>query len=210
MNENSVHRSDSGRLSSSRLAPKNNTPMIIVVLCIFGFMSAIVITGVVAYISNANYGNEAEKQIVAEYTNMENILAQYSLKVQEVAQVPDMKTDDLARITKESMSGRYGENGSQAVFQWLQENYPGSVTDTLYAEITQVMKAGRDKFENAQSKFIDTKRVYEVNLGYIWKGFWLRLAGYPKINLEDFQIISSEHAIDAFKTGVDKGIKLRD
>jgi hypothetical protein len=72
-----------------------------------------------------------------------------------------------------------------------------------------VIEAGRNKFENAQTKFIDTKLVYETDLGYLWKGFWLRVAGYPKIDLAKYVIISSEHAQDAFKNGVDKGLKLR-
>lgn len=168
---------------------------------------ALVIGG--SYVSNYNYGNSAEKTIQAEYKNMENILAQYSLKVKEAAQVPGMKTDDLVRVTKEAMSGRYGENGSQAAFQWIKENYPGQVSDELYTQIQQIMEAGRNKFENAQTHFIDTKRQYETNLGYLWKGMWLRIAGYPKINLDDYKIISSGHAKKAFETGVDEAIQLR-
>jgi hypothetical protein len=71
------------------------------------------------------------------------------------------------------------------------------------------MEAGRNKFENAQTKFIDTKRAYETNLGYLWKGMWLRTAGYPTINLDDYKIVSSGHAKKAFETGIDEAIKLR-
>ena len=175
------------------------------------FISVLSLIGllVMSYISNYNYGNEAENQIRAEYSNMENILAQYSLKVVEASQVTQMKTEDLSRVTKEALSGRYGPNGTQAVFQWIQENYPGNVTDDLYVQIQQIIEAGRDKFENAQTKFIDTKKVYETNLGYFWKGLWLRIAGYPKINLNDYKIISSEHAVKAFEKGVDTPVKLR-
>ena len=171
----------------------------------------VVLVGVIAgsYITNYNYGNRAEKTIAAEYENMENILAQYSLKVMEVGQVPAMMRDDLSKVTKDAMSGRYGEGGSQAAFQWIQENYPGQVDPSVYTKIQQVMEAGRNKFENAQTKFIDTKRQYETNLGYLWKGLWLRIAGYPKIDLDDYKIISSGHAQEAFETGVDNAIQLR-
>ncbi len=171
----------------------------------------VVLAGVVvgSYVSNYNYGNQAEQGIKAQYSNMENILAQYSLKVAEAAQVPGMKADDLAKVTRDAMTGRYGKDGSKATFQWIKENYPGQVTDALYVKIQQIIEAGRDKFENSQTKFIDTKRVYETNLGYLWKGFWLRVAGYPKIKLDDYKIISSDHAQESFKTGVDKGMKLR-
>ncbi|MBI2049047.1 MAG: hypothetical protein HYT29_01235 [Parcubacteria group bacterium] len=179
-------------------------------ITVLGIVAVLVATAVVSYITNYNYGNTAEKTIVAEYANMENILAQYSLKVREAAQVPGMKTEDLGKVMREAMTGRYGKDGSTAVFQWIKENYPGQVSDALYVQIQQIIEAGRNKFENAQTKFIDTKRVYETNLGYFWKGFWLRTAGYPKIDLATFVVISSEHAQEAFKTGVDKGVNLRE
>ena len=178
-------------------------------LAILGVVVVVAFIALGSFISNYNYGNRAEKALQAEYTNMENILAQYSLKVREVAQVPGMKTEDLQKVTRDAMSGRYGENGSKAVFQWIQENYPGQVTDATYVQIQQVMEAGRNEFKNAQTKFIDGKRAYETNLGYLWKGFWLNLAGYPKIDLAKLKIISSGHAQKAFETGVDEPIKLR-
>lgn len=174
-----------------------------------GIVATALLVVVVSYVSNYNYGNRAEKVIQAEYTNMENILGQYSLKVKETAQVPDMMADDLSRVVSEAMTGRYGENGSQATFQWIKENYPGQVSPQLYTQIQQVMEAGRNKFENAQTVFIDTKRAYETNLGYLWKGAWLSLAGYPKINLDEYKIITSGHAQKAFDSGVDEAIQLR-
>lgn len=179
------------------------------VLSVFGVVVGVVLIAVMSFVSNYNYGNRAEKALQAEYTNMENVLAQYSLKAREVAQVPGMKTEDLQKVTREAMAGRYGENGSKAVFQWIQENYPGQVTDATYVQIQQVMEAGRNEFKNAQTRFIDSKRSYETNLGYLWKGFWLKLAGYPKIDLAQLKIISSSHAQKAFETGVDEPIKLR-
>jgi hypothetical protein len=178
-------------------------------IAILGVLAVLIAVVAGSYISNYNYGNRAEKTIEAEYTNMENILAQYSLKVKEAAQIPGMKADDLVRVTKEAMAGRYGDGGSKAAFQWIQENYPGQVTDATYVKIQQIMEAGRNKFENAQTKFIDTKRAYETNLGYLWKGMWLRIAGYPSIDLDDYKIVSSGHAKKAFETGIDEAIQLR-
>ncbi len=183
--------------------------MIKTILAVLGVVAALVVFSVASFVSAYNYGNRAEKEIVARYTDMENILAQYALKVQEIAQVPKMKTDDLIKVTKEAMSGRYGKDGSKSVVQWIQENYPGQVSDELYLQIQQVIESGRNEFKNAQRKFIDTKKTYETNLGYLWKGFLLRLAGYPKINLDEFQIISTENVREIFKTKTDKPIKLR-
>lgn len=181
-------------------------------LILVGVLVVAGLFAVSSYYGAYNYGADAETTIEAEYKNMENILAQYSLKVKEAAQVPGMKTDDLQAVMREAMTGRYGEGGSKAVFQWIQENYPGQVTDELYVQIQRIMEAGRNKFENAQTKFIDTKRVYVATLKkdlLLSRGWWLKISGYPKINLDEFDIISSGHAQEAFETGVEEPIQLR-
>ena len=139
---------------------------------------------------------------------MENILAQYSLKVMEAGQVPSMYKDDLKEVITAAMTSKYGADGSKATFQWLKDQNI-NIDAGMYKQIQQIIESGRNKFENAQTKFIDTKRAYETNLGYLWKGMWMRIAGYPKINLDDYKIISSGHAKKAFDTGIDEGIKLR-
>ena len=173
-----------------------------------GILLALIVAGIGSYVSNANYGNRAEKQITAAWENNENILGQYSLKIAEMAQVPDMQRDDLKEVYRAAMEGRYGEDGSRATFQWLQEQNP-QLSPEVYTRLQQTMVAGRNEFRVAQTELIDLKRGYETNLGYVWKGFWLRLAGYPKLDLNKYQAITSEYAQEAFKTGVDKGITLR-
>lgn len=181
---------------------------LVTVLVVLGIFVSLALVGVVSYVSNANYGNRAEKQITAAWENNENILAQYSLKIAEMAQVPDMQRDDLKEVYRAALEGRYGADGSKAVFQWLQEQNP-QLNAEVYTRLQQTMEAGRNEFRVAQTELIDLKRGYETNLGYIWKGFWLRLAGYPKIDLSKYKAITSEYAQEAFETGVDKGIDLR-
>jgi len=164
---------------------------------------------VVSYISNHNYAVSAEAGIKAQWENNENILAQYSLRVMEAAQVPDMMKDDLTDVLTAAMQGRYGEDGSQATFQWIQENYPGQVDASLYTNIQNLIESGRKDFEAGQTMLVDRKRSYETAMGSFWSGMWIRVAGFPKINLADYEIISSDHARDAFETGVDKGLQLR-
>ena len=166
-----------------------------------------------SYVTNANLGNRSERGIEATWENNEQVLAQFSLKISEIAQVPAMYRNDVKDIYKEVMAGRYGDNGSQAMFQFLKEQNP-QIDAGLYKAIQQAMEAGRNEFKVAQTKLIDQKRTYTTNLGYVWRGFWMQTAGYPKINVgfgddpDDFEAITSEYAMDAFKTGVDKGIVL--
>lgn len=171
------------------------------------FIGALLLVGIGSYISNANYGNRAETQIKASWENNQNILAQYSNRIAEMAQIPEMQKKDLLEVYSGAMQGRYGENGSQAVFQWIQEQNP-QLNSEVYTKIQTSMESGRKDFEVAQTTLIDQKRAYETNLGYVWKGFWLNLAGYPKINLEDYKAITNDYAEGAFATGKENGVKL--
>jgi len=176
-------------------------------IALLGVVSAIAIMGAV-YISVYNSAVQSEKQIVAQYDNLKNVLGQYSLKVAEAAQVPSMYRDDLTQVYSEVMQGRYGQDGSKAMWQWLKEQNP-QIDSSLYGKIQTIVESGRDKFENQQTQFIDIKRGYETRLDYFLTGSILRFAGFPRINLADYKIIESQHGKDTFETGVDSGLKLR-
>jgi hypothetical protein len=178
------------------------------ILISLGIIGLIILLCVISFVSNYNYGNVAEKSLVATYSNMENILAQYSLKVMEAGSVPEMYKDDMKDVMTSVMTARQGEGGSKAAFQWFKEHQI-NIDASLYGKIQTIIEAGRNKFQNAQTQFIDAKRSYETNLGFLWKGMWLRIAGYPTIDLSEYAIISSGHAKEAFKTKVDKAIKIR-
>lgn len=175
---------------------------------VFAVIVAIAIGLFVNVIGIYNYGNRAEKQIVAEHNNLSNILGQYSLKVSEAAQVPEVYRDDVKEVITSSISARYGADGSKATFQWLKE-HNATLDAGVYTKIQQIIEAGRNEYANAQTRFIDIKRGYETQLGYAWSGLWLRVFGYPKIDLDKLKIATSEHAKDALETGVDKGLSLR-
>lgn len=181
---------------------------VIVLLSILGILFALGFVAVGSYVSNANYANEAETQIKAVYRDNQNILGQYSLKVKEAAKVSDKYSEAITRFVTDSMTGRYGESGSKAQWQWIQENIP-QFDATLFTKIQQIIEAGRNEYQVAQSRLLDICRVYETNRGYLWKGFWIRTAGYPKdaAKLEKMCTpITSEHAREAYETGIDKGV----
>ncbi len=177
---------------------------------IFGVVIALLIGFGSNIVSIYNYGNRAEKQIVAEHKNLENVLGQYSIKVAEAAQVPDMYKSDMKEVVSAALQGRYGANGSKAVFQWLKEdNSPAKLDSALYAKIQQIIEAGRNEFQNNQTRFIDIKRGYETNLGYAWTGLWLGVFGYPRIDLDKYQITTTDAAATALSTGRDAPLTLR-
>ena len=165
---------------------------LVAVLVVVGLLLAIGGIGFSSYVSAFNYGNKTEQQLIAVREDNKNILAQYGQKVLEAAQVPQQYQADLTKVTTAAIQGRYGQDGSKATFQFLKEQNP-------QLDPQQIIEAGRDNFEAGQRKQIDVRRQYQTQLGSFWGGMWLRMAGYPKVNLADFDIVSTDRADTAFK-----------
>jgi Na+-transporting NADH:ubiquinone oxidoreductase subunit NqrC len=162
----------------------------------------------VAYINAANYGVRAEQEIQALWDDNQNVLGQYTLKMQEAAQVPEMYKNDFKEIVTAAMQGRYGADGSRATFQWIKENNL-KFDSSMHAKLQTLIEAGRNEFQAKQTRLIDAKRVYQTSLGYVWRGFWLDMAGYPKIDLEKYRPVVAGDTRQVFEAGVQAPIKLR-
>lgn len=176
-------------------------------LGIFGVIVIVVLTVITSYVSAANYGNRTEQALLAKVEDNENIYSQGVQKVLEIAQVPKMYGAQLSKITREAISGRYGEKGSQAVFQAIQEQNP-NVDPAMFTRIQQVIESFRDEFKNSQTEMLDMKRSYKTALGSVWQGFWLGVAGYPKTDMSKFAIVTTDKAAETFRTHRDTGINL--
>ncbi len=168
----------------------------------------LLIIAIPSYISAANWGNRTEQALLAKVENNENIYGQGVQKVIEIAQVPSMYAADVSKITKEAISGRYGADGSKAVFQMLKEQNP-QLDASMYKKIQQTIEAFRNEFQQNQTEMIDMKRNYVTALGNVWQGFWLKIAGYPKTDLSKFAIVTTDKAAETFRTHRDTGIQLR-
>lgn len=182
------------------------------ILVVFGSIAALflalVLSVVGMYVSNANYANTMENRIVAQYDVNRNVLSNYTTRIMEMAQIPAMARDDLLEVVSATFEGRYGADGSQAVFQFIQEQNM-SIDSRLYERIQTSMEAGRNEFQTSQNRLIDLKRQYETSMGFVVKGFFIQLAGYPKIDLDRYSIIVEGTTQERFDTGVDRAIQLR-
>lgn len=172
-------------------------PTIYITIAIFTFTLALAFG---SYTSAYNYGNQMDNQIQAQYSQMENVLAQYSQRIQELAQVPSMYRDDLKEVISSTMQGRYGKDGNRAMFSFIKEHSQG-FDASLYKTISQSIEAGRKDFEFENKKLIDLVAEYKTTLGTLYTGLWMRVAGYPKIDLNQFKPISNTYASDTFKEG---------
>lgn len=184
-----------------------NGSVVLGIVAVVLVLLALMVPSVFGYISAYNLGNRTENQLSAILENNENIYANGTQKVIEIAQVPQMYAEQVSKVTREAIQGRYGQEGSKAVFQMLQEQNP-QLDAAMFSKIQVVIEEFRNKFERAQTDMIDVKRSYNTQLGSLWTGFWLKIAGYPKLDLKKFDIVTTNKARETFETKRDSGIQL--
>jgi hypothetical protein len=130
-------------------------------------------------------------------------------RIKESAQVPAMYASDLKKLYDGAISSRYGAGGSKAMFQFIKEHNP-NLDASIYKQLQRTIEAGRKEFAAGQTILLDKKRVYESHLrsntGVVWAG----VLGYPTIDLDKFDIVTSGRTQDAFQSGRDDNeLKLR-
>jgi hypothetical protein len=179
-----------------------------VALGIFGAFILLAGITVMSVVGTNNDFVKAEQGIVAQYKQNQNNYDNYIKKIAEVAQVPAMYRDDLEKVYKSAITGRYGANGSKATFQWLKEQNP-TLDSKLYVKIQQIIESGRVSFESDQKMLLDKKRVYQTNLKVFPNTMIAGTLGFPKIDLTKYDIVTSDETEQAFKTKKSKPIKLR-
>lgn len=181
---------------------------LIAVLAMFGFLFVVGGFVVMSYISAANYGNRMENALLTKVDNNQNIYANGTQKIIEIAQVPAMYVEDVTKVTQAAIGGRYGADGSKAVFQMLREQNP-QLDASMYKKIQQVIEEFRNEFQNNQTAMLDMRNTYKTALGTVWQGMWLKFAGYPKTDLSKFDIVTTDKAAETFRTKRDTGVQLR-
>ena len=176
---------------------------------IIGFVITITIVscGVVVGIHNKCVKQEAG--IKAQYKQNQNNYDNYFKKLKEIAQVPEMYVADLKKVWDGVMSGRYGKNGSRATWQWLKEHNP-KLDVSMYKKIQSVIESGRADFEQNQKMLLDKKRLYEdTYLKVFPNSIIASMMGFPKMDLDSMDIVTSEATEKIFKTKKSEHIKLK-
>lgn len=186
---------------------------LLVLIAFFGFMMLVGISIIMYAVSIRNDFVRLENTIHANYEDSKNVHSNYVLKIKEMAQVPKMATEQLTKIVREAIQGRYGDDGSKAVFQFIQEQNP-TVDPQLYTNIQKEIAGGRTDFENKMRVVIDSKRVSHNMLDDTVGGFVLEFMGMPRKNIgynggkDDYPVIMAAQSAETFKTGIDTGVNM--
>lgn len=139
-----------------------------------------------------------EEKVKAQYDENRNNYDNMWKKFREMAQVPEQYVADMKKIWDGTMQGRYGENGSQAMFQFIKEHNP-QLDPSLYTKLQSAIEAGRNSFEAEQKQLIDIKREYVTLLRGNRALFVNWALGFPKIDLDKYDIVTSGKTEEDFK-----------
>lgn len=186
---------------------KGNAALIVILVT---FLATIVVAGIFAvlsYVGAYDKGVGYENNIDAAVENNEQMNGNFKLKLMDSISTSKLNANQVTALVEAANKARYGAEGSKASWQMIQENNLG-LDQSINKQLLQVVEAGRNDFQAAQTRLIDTKRAYETALEkqyILGEGWWLKLAGFPKIDLkaQKYQAVSSAGAKEAFRTGVD-------
>ena len=170
-----------------------------IILAGVGALFLVLIISIFSVIGIHNDCVRQESGLKAQYSQNKNNYANYFDKLKEAAQVPDMYASKLKDLYDGTMKGRYGAEGSKAMFQFIKEQNP-TLDPKMFVQLQEIIEAGRNSFEADQKTLLDKKRVYENTLGSFPGGSFAGMMGFPKIDLSKIDIVINDETAKAFET----------
>lgn len=180
-----------------------------------GFI-ALILFIIFSYFGYANDAVDYETRIETAVKDNKGRLGQYRLGISEMVQTLGLGADMQAEVVQGQIEARYGQGGSKAAFQWIQENNIAGVSEGTMQSIMRKIDSGRTDFQAAQTRLLDVCRGYSKLQRQPYSGFWLRIAGYPSSEYNEeggngklCRAITSKGAEKAFETGVEEALDIR-
>ena len=157
--------------------------------------------GACSVVSGMNTMQKHENGIEAQYDRDQNSLSTHVNRVMEMVQVPKMAKNQIKDVVKANMEGRYGDNGSKAVFQAIAEQN-ATMPKELYINLQHAMDAGRTDFQADQNMRIDKCNAYRDFYTVLPWSLLANFTGRPHIDMKKMCTpVIAEAAAESFRTG---------
>lgn len=141
-----------------------------------------------------------EERLDAKNSDTKNVYSKIfnDLKTQGLA--VDKYNDTVIKAINAAITGRYGEGGSKAAMQWIQENNP-TIDPTITQKLMSIIDASYEEFATAQTEKLDIIREYKTSLRVFPNNIIAAMFGYPKKDLDTLEKIVTNNATEkAFET----------
>lgn len=181
-----------------------NKTVAIVLVVLAVLIGVPAVFGIGFYVSTSNTCVQKEATLVATKDQSKSVYDNFWKKVKEVAQVPEEYNKNMKETYTAIMNARY-QNSTNLMMNWIKEANP-AFDASIYKQVQQVIESGRNDFQDSQKQMIDQVRDYKTYIGQMPASFFVRMAGYPKIKWEDFEVLTSDRTDSAFKTHKDAAV----
>ena len=159
------------------------------IICVLGAVGVLL-----SYVSNHNFGNFYERQIVHHYTKANNARAYAVKRISQMAKVEKSESEKLESIINSSFLGGTGDNRHAITWKLLVKN-GYSIDPKLYSMFTEILESSSKDFNESRSELMFSKRIYLNAINSYWQGKVLSYAGYPSINVGEYDIAAFDDII---------------
>lgn len=173
-------------------------------------VAGLIVGGSIATTLISTHNNLAslEQGVIAQKDQNKNSYDSMYKSVFEQAGVTTKYAKDFKEAYDGIMTGRYGDEGSQAVFQMITESNP-NLDASLYKTIQQTITSNRESFKADQKMLVDKVNVYKLTMRQFPTNLVASLLGYPKVDLSQYGIVTSSRTEGAFQTGKDEPLEIK-
>ncbi len=164
-------------MEGSSKAGGRKTPTIPVMI---GFL---VLIGIISQVTVRTLGERMEASIVAGYDQLEAINSQYTGEISAISHGTETRQKELREIITRYFVAKIGNAHDWEVFNWL-EMQQVPVSDFRHDKIMGLIHQGRKEYRETVISIRKGRDSYRKTLDSFYTGLWLRLNGFPRIDVE--------------------------
>jgi len=152
-------------------------------LIISAMIGFLVLVGIISQVTVRALGERMEASIVADYERLEAINSRYTERIAEISPGTDTLQKALKEIITRYFNAKIGSAHEWEVFNWL-ETQQVPVSDFRHDKIMDLIHQGRKEYRDTVISIRKARDSYREALASFYSGLWLRLNGFPRIDVE--------------------------
>lgn len=168
-----------------------------------GFLGTILLGacfGISQYVAYHDKAVNFEANIQKLQKNSESVLSNGTMTVLDKSKVSDKYANQFKEALKLSIGSRSSGN-ENLIFKAIHEQNP-TLSPDIYKDLSASISGMRADFTVTQQRLMDVCSAYESARNKVWSGFWIKMSGYPVIDVNNVcKIVSDAKTSAAFESG---------